>query len=105
MISQAPSLALLTPILSRALRDRGADLKRKGSAITGNITSMVTDPRSIEPYLGALLPGLRSCLLDPIPDVRATSAKALGSLAAGTQSRQTLLGRSSPWLYRHICAA
>lgn len=31
----APSLALLVPILSRALRERSADLKRKGSAITG----------------------------------------------------------------------
>lgn len=31
----APSLAILVPILGRALRDRGADLKRKSSAITG----------------------------------------------------------------------
>lgn len=31
----APSLALLVPILGRALKDRGADLKRRSAAITG----------------------------------------------------------------------
>ncbi len=31
----AASLALLVPILGRALRDRGADLKRKSGAILG----------------------------------------------------------------------
>lgn len=79
----APSLALLVPILSRALRERTADLKRKGSAITGNIMTMVGDPKAVLPYLSSLLPGLKGCLVDPIPDVRATSAKALGTLIAG----------------------
>ena len=36
----APSLALLVPILARALRDRGADLKRKSAAITGNMVQL-----------------------------------------------------------------
>jgi len=35
----APSLALLVPILGRALKDRAADVKRKSSAITGNMVS------------------------------------------------------------------
>ena len=68
----APSLALLIPILGRALKDRGADLKRKSAAITGNIMSMVSDQKSLSPYLCQVIPGLKSCLLDPIPDVRAT---------------------------------
>ncbi len=34
----APSLALLAPVLGRALRDRAADLKRKASVITGTPT-------------------------------------------------------------------
>jgi hypothetical protein len=33
----APSLALLVPIMARALKDRGADVKRKAAAITGNM--------------------------------------------------------------------
>lgn len=37
----APSLALLVPIMARALRDRGADLKRKSAAITGNMVRIV----------------------------------------------------------------
>jgi hypothetical protein len=63
----APSLALLVPILGRALRDRGADLKRKASAITGNMVSMVSEPKTLVPYLVQVLPGLQDCLLDPIP--------------------------------------
>ena len=37
----APSLALLVPIMARALKDRGADLKRKSAAITGNMVRFV----------------------------------------------------------------
>ena len=92
----APSLALLVPILGRALRDRGADLKRKASAITGNMVSMVSDPKTLVPYLIQVLPGLKDCLLDPIPDVRATSAKALGSLVGGVG--ETELSDLVPWL-------
>lgn len=92
----APSLALLVPILGRALRDRGADLKRKASAITGNMVSMVSEPKTLVPYLVQVLPGLKDCLLDPIPDVRATSAKALGSLVGGVGESE--LPELVPWL-------
>lgn len=78
-----PSLALLVPILARALKDRGADLKRKSSAITGNMMSMVSEPKALTAYLSQVLPGLKDCLIDPIPDVRATSAKAVGSIVGG----------------------
>eukprot|EP01041_Mallomonas_annulata_P003729 gene3729-7411_t len=92
----APSLAILIPILGRALRDRSADLKRRSSAITGNICSMITDPKVLVPYLHQILPGLKEVLVDPIPDVRASSAKALGNLMSGVgeQELQDLL----PWL-------
>ena len=92
----APSLALLVPILGRALRDRGADLKRKASAITGNMVTMVSEPKTLVPYLVQVLPGLKDCLLDPIPDVRATSAKALGSLVGGVGEEE--LAELVPWL-------
>jgi len=92
----APSLALLIPILSRALRDRGADLKRKGSTIMGNICSMISDPKTLVPYLTQVIPGLKDVLLDPIPDVRATSAKAIGSLMGGVGEAE--LSELVPWL-------
>lgn len=47
----APSLAILIPILGRALRDRGGDLKRKSTAILGNICTMTLDAKILVPYL------------------------------------------------------
>ena len=79
----APSLALLVPILGRALKDRGGDLKRKSAVILGNMASMIADPKILSPYLSQVVPGLKEVLLDPIPDVRATAAKALGGLMLG----------------------
>jgi HEAT repeat protein len=76
----APSLSLIVPILHRGLRDRGATTKRFSGLIAGNICTMINDPKDLVPYLPTLLPDLQSSLLDPIPDVRSTSAKALGSL-------------------------
>ena len=91
----AASLAILIPILGRGLKDRGADIKRKSSAITGNMMSMVADSKSLVPYLSQLIPGVKQCLTDPIPDVRATSAKALGRLiCVGEEELQDLI----PWL-------
>jgi HEAT repeat protein len=92
----APSLALLVPVLGRALRDRSADLKRKSSAICGNMMTMCNDAKILVPYLSQMLPGLQDCLLDPIPDVRATSAKALGSLVGGVGESE--LSEVIPWL-------
>ena len=76
----APSLALIVPVLHRGLRDRAATAKRYGALIAGNICTMINDPRDFVPYLPTLLPDLKVVLLDPIPDCRSTSAKALGSL-------------------------
>jgi hypothetical protein len=94
----SPSLALVIPILGRALKDRGADLKRKASAITGNIMSMVSDPKALSPYLSAVVPGLKDCLLDPIPDVRASGAKALGTLYNGIGDSEVALQDLLKWL-------
>ena len=38
------------------------------------------------PYVPSLMPELRRALVDPLPEVRATSARALGSLLAGMGS-------------------
>eukprot|EP00978_Attheya_sp_CCMP212_P014376 scaffold36531_cov52-Attheya_sp.AAC.4 len=79
----APSLALIVPVLHRGLRDRAATTKRYGALIAGNICTMINDPKDFVPYLPMLLPDLKSVLLDPIPDVRSTAAKALGALTRG----------------------
>lgn len=67
------------PILERGLKERGTEIKKKSSQIVGNMASL-TDVRDIVPYLPRLLPGLKEVLVDPVPDARATAAKALGTM-------------------------
>lgn len=96
----APSLALIVPIVHRGLRERGASTKRYSGLIAGNICTMINDPRDFVPYLPILLPDLQTALVDPIPDVRSTSAKALGSLTRSLGDQ--ILPELRPWLIRKL---
>ncbi|KAF7308577.1 TOG domain-containing protein [Mycena chlorophos] len=73
------SLALVVPIIERGLRERGADTKKKAAQIVGNLASL-TDSKDFVPYLSKLLPMVHQVLVDPVPEARATAAKALGTL-------------------------
>ncbi|KAI8816085.1 armadillo-type protein [Fimicolochytrium jonesii] len=77
----APSLALLVPILQRGLRERGTDIKKKAAQIMGNMATL-TDPKDLLPYLHSLMPELKEVLVDPVPEARATAAKAFGNMVA-----------------------
>ncbi|ERN15855.1 hypothetical protein AMTR_s00039p00177200 [Amborella trichopoda] len=79
----APSLALLVPIVHRGLRERSADTKKKAAQIVGNMCSLVTEPKDMIPYIGLLLPEVKKVLVDPIPEVRSVAARAIGSLIKG----------------------
>lgn len=79
----APSLALLVPIVHRGLRERSADTKKKAAQIVGNMCSLVTEPKDMIPYISLLLPEVKKVLVDPIPEVRSVAARALGSLIRG----------------------
>ncbi|GAV69761.1 LOW QUALITY PROTEIN: DUF3554 domain-containing protein/CLASP_N domain-containing protein/HEAT_2 domain-containing protein [Cephalotus follicularis] len=79
----APSLALLVPIVHRGLRERSADTKKRAAQIVGNMCSLVTEPKDMIPYIGLLLPEVKKVLVDPIPEVRSVAARALGSLIRG----------------------
>jgi HEAT repeat protein len=61
------------------LRERGADIKKKAAQIVGNLASL-TDSKDFVPYLSELLPMVHQVLVDPVPEARATAAKALGTL-------------------------
>ncbi|KAL2314757.1 eIF-2-alpha kinase activator gcn1 [Schizosaccharomyces pombe] len=74
-----PSLALVIPILKYGLRERNAATKRQSAKIFGLMASL-TEPENLAVYLESLMPRLREVLIDPVPDTRATAAKALGSL-------------------------
>lgn len=92
----AASLALLVPPLHRGLRDRSTELKKRSAAIVGSMCNNVANHSDVEPYLDLLLPALRVTLLDAIPDVRRTSAKALGALAVSLGEKG--LPNIVPWL-------
>lgn len=98
----APSLALIVPIIARGLRERKADLKKKAAKISGNMCALVASPADLAPYVPALLPELKKALVDPIPEVRAIAARALASLLQG-------MGESHfpdlvPWLQQTLCS-
>ena len=52
--------------------------------------------QDMAPYIPLLLPGLQQALIDPLPDVRATAAKAVGILLGGmgAEHAEDLM----PWL-------
>lgn len=55
----APSLALLVPIVHRGLRERSAETKKKAAQIVGNMSSLVSEHKDMLPYLGLLLPEVK----------------------------------------------
>jgi HEAT repeat protein len=76
---RALTCSQVIPIIERGLRERGAETKKKAAQIVGNLASL-TEPKDFVPYLSDLLPLVHVVLADPVPEARATAAKALGTL-------------------------
>lgn len=47
----------------------------------------LTDQKDLTPYLPNIIPGLKTSLLDPVPEVRAVSSRALGAMVSKIQKK------------------
>lgn len=87
-----PSLALIMPTLKRSLELRSTESKKMAAQIIGSMYSL-TDKKDLAPYLPEVLPGLKSSLVDPVPEVRTVCAKALGAMVSGGRSKVQITKR------------
>ncbi|KAL3209990.1 hypothetical protein MRX96_037535 [Rhipicephalus microplus] len=95
----APSLALIMPVVQRAFQDRSTETKKMAAQIIGNMYSL-TDHKDLAPYLPAIIPGLKQALLDPVPEVRSVSSRALGAMIKGMG--ETCFEDLIPWLMQTL---
>lgn len=71
------------PVIKRAIYDRGTENRKLAAQIMASLYNLA-DQKDLLPYLEGVLPGLKSCLMDPTPDVRLCAAKAIAALVKGT---------------------
>jgi HEAT repeat protein len=95
----AASLALIMPVVHRAFQDRSTETRKMAAQIMGNMYAL-TDQKDLQPYLPSILPGLKLSLLDPVPEVRSVSAKAMGAMirAIGEMSLNDIIS----WLMEKL---
>lgn len=79
----ANGLAVITPILIRALREREQKSRKWAAQILGSCIKLVADVDFLFPYLEDILPLLKAALIDESPEVQREAAKAFGHFAAG----------------------
>ncbi|RSH80900.1 uncharacterized protein EHS24_008328 [Apiotrichum porosum] len=88
-----PTLAVMVPLLSRALKERSTDTQRMTCVVVGNLVKLVRDPTVAARYLGVLVTGVEQIAIGAaFPEIRAFAQQALDILtAAGASATATPL--------------
>ncbi|WVQ82413.1 hypothetical protein IAT38_004541 [Cryptococcus sp. DSM 104549] len=89
----APTLAVLVPLLTRALKERSTDVQRMTCIVIGNLVKLVRDPNVAARYLGPLFGGVEAIAKGAaFPEIRAFAQTALDILVgAGASATATPL--------------
>ncbi|OBZ82728.1 mRNA export factor elf1 [Choanephora cucurbitarum] len=78
-----PTLAIMVPLLTRALNERSTTLLRQTVVITDNLCKLVRDPRTAAQFLPQLYPGIdRQAETAAFPEIRVLANKAKQTLIA-----------------------
>ncbi|TPX71914.1 hypothetical protein SpCBS45565_g00827 [Spizellomyces sp. 'palustris'] len=76
-----PSLAIMVPLLVRALNERSAAVLRPAAVITDNLCKLVRDPADAGQFLPQLLPGLDKIIeTAAFPEIRSLATTARNTL-------------------------
>jgi hypothetical protein len=85
----SPTLALITPLLAKSLKERSSVTKRKASKVIENMCKLVQNPADVLPFVPLLLPSLDKTI-DEVVDQEvcevARGARAVLVKAMGDQS-------------------
>lgn len=95
----AASLSLIMPILQRGFKERSSETRKISAQIIGALY-LLTDQRDLSPYLDSVKPGIKMSILDPVPEVRAVTATALGAMVRG--SGEDVVVELMPWLLEKL---
>ena len=84
----SPALAVLVPLLQRALNDRSMEVQRRTVVVITNFVKLVRDPRIAAKYLSSLVDGVEKIATGAaFPEVRAFAQTALDTLLKSGASK------------------
>lgn len=83
------SVSLIVPVVTRALREGSADLKRRGAIATGNVCNLVRDINDVRQFEAAISQELIKLREHSSPEVRAAAEKAWESLGKALAMEDT----------------
>ncbi|KAI0374012.1 hypothetical protein BV20DRAFT_961931 [Pilatotrama ljubarskyi] len=84
----APALAVLVPLLIRALNDRSMEVQRRSVVVIDNLVKLVRNPTVAATYLSPLVEGVEKIAKGAaFPEVRAFAEGALGTLQKSGASK------------------